>query len=114
LNVSFTYWFCTVATAISALTSLGFSIAALVRPVEGSLTTARYAASRSVALAVAAAVPIVATSVSWAEAVALAMVIVQAGDATIGLREHDIRRTLGPAVFAVINLFALVLLLRSG
>jgi hypothetical protein len=42
------------------------------------------------------------------------MVIVQAGDATIGLREHDSSRTLGPAVFAVINLFALVLLLRSG
>jgi hypothetical protein len=103
-----------VTTAISALTSLGFSIAALVRPTEGSLRTARYAASRSVALAVAAAVPIVATSVSWAEAVALAMVIVQAGDAAIGFREHDFRRTLGPAVFAVINLIALLLLLRSG
>ena len=112
--MSFPYWFCVVVTAISALTSLGFSIAALVRPIEGSLRTARYAASRSVALAVAAAVPVVATSVGWAEAVALAMVIVQAGDATIGLREHDIRRTLGPAVFAVINLVALVLLLRSG
>jgi hypothetical protein len=114
LAVSFPYWFCTVTTAISALTSLGFSIAALVRPLEGSLSTARYATSRSVALAVAAAVPIVATSVRWAEAVALAMVIVQAGDATIGLREHDVRRTLGPAVFAAINLVALVLLLRSG
>jgi hypothetical protein len=113
LAVSFPYWFCVVVTAISALTSLGFSIAALVRPIEGSLSTARYAASRSVALAIAAAVPIVATSVSWAEAVALAMVIVQAGDATIGLREHDIRRTLGPAVFAVINLAALILLLGS-
>jgi hypothetical protein len=114
LAVSFPYWFCVVVTVISALTSLGFSIAALVRPVEGSLRTARYAASRSVALTVAAAVPIVAISVSWAEAVALAMVIVQAGDATIGLREHDNSRTLGPAVFAVINLVALVLLLRSG
>ena len=114
MAVSFPYWFCVVVTAISALTSLGFSIAALVRPIEGSLRTARYAASRSVALAVAAAVPIVATSVRWVEAVALAMVIVQAGDATIGLREHDIRRTVGPAVFAVINLVALVLLLRSG
>ena len=112
--MSFPYWFCVVVTAISALTSLGFSIAALVRPIEGSLGTARYAASRSVALTVAAAVPIVATSVGWAEAVALAMVIVQAGDATIGLREHDSSRTWGPAGSAVINLFALVLLLRSG
>ena len=112
--MSFTYWFCTVATAISALTSLGFSIAALVTAAEGSLTTARYATSRSIALAVAAAVPIVATSATWAEAVALAMVIVQTGDAVIGQRERDVRKTFGPAVLAAINLVALVLLLRSG
>jgi hypothetical protein len=112
--MSFTYWFCAVATAISALTSLGFSIGALATATEGSLTTARYATSRSIALAVAAAVPIVATSATWVEAVAVAMVIVQTGDAVIGQLERDVRKTLGPAVLATINLAALVFLLRSG
>src|SRR4030081_4085438 len=112
--MSFTYWFFSVATTISALTSLGFSIAALVTATEGSLPTARYATSRSVALAVAAAVPFVAPSAAWVEAVAVAMVIVQTGDAVIGQRERDVRKTLGPAVLAAINLVALVLLLRSG
>jgi hypothetical protein len=112
--MSFTYWFCTVATAISALISLGFSIAALATATEGSRTTARYATSRSVALAAAAAVPIIAPSAPWVEAVAVAMVIVQTGDAVIGQQERDVRKTLGPAALAAINLLALVLLLRSG
>jgi hypothetical protein len=70
-------------------------------------------ASRSVALVAAAAVPLANASRPWAEAIASAMVIVQPGDAVIGLREHDRMKTLGPAVFAAINLVALVLLLRA-
>jgi hypothetical protein len=109
--MSFVYWFCAVVTAVSALTSLGFSVAALAVASQQNRTSARYAASRSLALAIAAAVPVVSPSRPWLEAVALAMVIVQAVDAVIGADEHDVMKTLGPAMLSLINLIALVLLL---
>jgi hypothetical protein len=109
--MSFVYWFCAGVTAISALTSLGFSVAALAAASERSRANARYAASRSLALAIATAVPVVNPSRTWLEAVALTMVVVQAVDAVIGVGEHDVMKTLGPAMLSLINLVALVLLL---
>jgi hypothetical protein len=111
--MSFVYWFSAVVTAISALTSLGFSITALAAAGERSRTNARYAASRSLALAIAATVPVVTPSRTWLEAVALAMVVVQAVDAVIGVSEDDVMKTLGPAMLSLINLVALVLLLSG-
>lgn len=98
--MSFVYWFSAVVTAISALTSLGFSVAVLAAASERSRANARYAASRSLALVIAAAV-------------ALAMVVVQAVDALIGVSEDDVMKTLGPAMLSLITLVALVLLLSG-
>ena len=69
-----------------------------------------YVTSRSVALVVISAVPIFHSSPTWAAAAALAMVIVQAGDAAIGALQRDLMKTTGPAVLAGINLVALILL----
>ncbi|MFZ0238943.1 MAG: hypothetical protein WAL37_16565 [Xanthobacteraceae bacterium] len=47
------FWFCATITTISALVSAGFSVVGLLGP-SGSDIFARYAASRSIALLVAA------------------------------------------------------------
>jgi hypothetical protein len=106
--MTFAYWFCAVVTVLSAFTSLGFSIAALA---SGGLN-ARYAFSRSVALAIAGAIPLLRPSQTWVEAVASAMVTVQVADAVVGGLQRDAMKTIGPAVLAIINLVALVLMIH--
>jgi hypothetical protein len=108
--VTFTYWFCAVVTVLSAFTSLGFSSAALAS--GGDQLNARYVLSRSLALAIASAVPLLRPSQTWVAAVASAMVAVQVGDAVVGGLQRDAMKTVGPAVLAMINLVALVLLIR--
>jgi hypothetical protein len=111
--MTFQYWFCVTVTVVSALTSSGFSFAALYGSAGSSRTNAMYVTSRSVALVVISAVPIFHSSPSWAETAALAMVIVQAGDAAIGALHRDFMKTTGPAVLAGINLVALILLVAG-
>ena len=74
-------------------------------------TNALYAFSRSLALAVAVVV-LFARSEDWLKAVAVAMTIVQAGDAVIGVQIRDRLKTVGPALTAAGNLAALVNLMR--
>jgi hypothetical protein len=108
--MTITYWICAAVTAASACTSLGFSIAALAAGRDR--LNARYAAGRSLALTIVSAVPLLRPSLAWVEAVASAMVVVQAADAVVGRLKRDAMKTVGPALFAVINLIALVLVTR--
>ncbi len=98
---------CAIITAISALISLGFSIAACRSASGQARTVALYASARSLALAVAsiAAFPIGARA--WLEAVACCMIIVQACDAGIGVTLKNRVETFGPAATALLNLAAL-------
>jgi hypothetical protein len=106
------FWVCALITLASAMTSLAFSVLA-VRAGDGpSRTNARYAGSRSVALAIVSVVAIAAQSIPWLAAVAVAMVLVQAGDALVGRTERDTIKTVGPAVTALVNLAALVWMLQ--
>jgi hypothetical protein len=106
------FWTCAIVTAISALVSAGFSIAALFGPAAGD-NIERYAASRSIALAVAVLCCIVLRSREAIAALALVMGMVQGFDGFIGLLAHDPARTYGPFVFALVNLAALAWLRRS-
>ena len=102
---------CAMVTAISAIVSLGFSIAAL-RSVSGEARTlASYASARSLALVIVsiAAFPVGATA--WLAAVAWCMIIVQACDAAVGITISDRLETFGPAATALLNLAALIWLL---
>jgi hypothetical protein len=65
-----------------------------------------------VALVIASAVPFLTGSTPWLEAIACSMIIVQICDAGIGAVIKDRMKTLGPAGTAVLNLAALVWLLR--
>jgi hypothetical protein len=102
------FWACAVVTLASALTSLGYSAAAVRTVGEPGLTNARYALSRSAALAIASVVAIAFQSVAWLAAMAVAMVLVQGGDAFVGRMQRNAVKTAGPAAIALVNLATLL------
>lgn len=106
-------WVCATITAVSAFVSLGYSLAALAESETASRTSAMYASSRSLALAVAAVAALFWRSIPHLVAIALTMVIVQAVDAVIGAVIHDRLRTFGPAVTSLANAVAVVWLLQQ-
>ena len=107
------FWVCATITAVSALVSLGYSLAALAESETASRTSAMYASSRSLALAVAAVAALFWRSTPYLVAIALTMVIVQAVDAVIGAVIRDRLRTFGPAVTSLANAVAVVWLLQQ-
>jgi hypothetical protein len=105
------FWICATITTMSALVSAGFSIAGLgALPADDS--SARYAASRSIALFIGAVSGMALSSRSGVAALALTMSLIQGFDGLIGALAHDAMKTYGPFVLSVANLAALMLLLR--
>jgi hypothetical protein len=104
--MSVPFVFCVSVTAISAIISFGFSVAAVLGSTGEARTIALYACARSVALVVAGAVPFLTGSTQWLQAVALSMIIVQACDTVIGLTIKDRMKTFGPTGIALLNLAA--------
>src|SRR5260370_36795652 len=84
-------------TAISAIISLGFSIAAALGATGTARTMALYACARSVALMIASAVPFLTGSTGWLQAIAWSMIIGQACDAVIGKTIKNRMKNLCPA-----------------
>ena len=110
--MSMPFIFCALITAVSAVISLGFSIAATFHTAIEVRNMALYACARSVALVLVSVVPFFTGSTSWLEAIACCMIIVQAGDAGIGMIIKDRMKTFGPAGTALLNLAALIWLLN--
>src|SRR5258708_9387338 len=75
---------CAATTAISAIVSLGFSIAAVLGETGNARTIALYASARSLALVIVSAVPLITRSTEWLFAPAWATIIVQARAAVFG------------------------------
>ena len=100
--------FCASVTAISAIISVGFSIAAALGAAGTARTMALYACARSMALVIASAVPFLWGSIEWLQAIAWSMTIVQASDAVIGATLKDRMKTFGPAGTALLNLVAVI------
>ena len=106
------FWTCAVMTLVSAGVSAGFSLVGLFGP--GSADSfARYAASRSVALLLTVVIAICIRSRMALAVLGIAMTVVQAFDAVIGALAHDPSKTYGPFTFAVLNVFAVIWLLRA-
>lgn len=99
---------CALMTAISAIVSFGYSVAAVLGSTGDAKTLARYAGARSVALLIVSLVPFLTGSHQWLSAIAWSMIIVQASDAVIGWTIKDRMKTFGPAGTAVANLAALI------
>ena len=104
---------CASITAISAIISLGFSVAAALGATGTARTMAFYACARSVALTIASAVPFLTGATGWLQAIAWRMIIVQACDAVIGTTIKDRMKTFGPAGTALVNLVAVIWLIQA-
>ena len=104
----------TLLTLASAAVSLVFSVRALRQPDPQRLMVAHYTVARSVALFAVAVVPLFVALDGWLIAVAVAMIVVQALDAVVGIARRDPVFTIGPAVTAAANGAVLVWFLTSG
>ena len=107
------FWICAAVTAISAIVSASFSVAALVGPGQSDVN-AMYAASRSIALALVVLALWYFRSRDGMAAVAFTMGLVQFLDAVIGILAHDPFKTYGPLLLALITFAALAWLLRTS
>lgn len=107
------FWICAIVTLISAVVSASFSVAALIG-VARQDQYVMYAASRSVALAIASIACIGARSRHGVMTLALTMVVVQGLDALIGLVVHDPVKTYGPLVLSIVGLASLIALYRDA
>lgn len=111
--MSIAFWVCAVITVISAAVSFGYSVAGLRAASGDAVTPSMYAFARSLALLVVAVVALFTLSGAFVAAVAIAMILVQAVDAVIGVRIHDRVKAVGPAVTALVNLAGLIWLLLA-
>ena len=110
------FWSCASVTTVNALVSLDYSTAAVRTAGTGSdagRVPSMYAFTRSLALATSAVAATLGQSVAGLNAAALAMVLVQTGDAVIGVVTHDRVKTFGPAATALVNGVALIRLRQA-
>ena len=107
------FWIGFVITAASALTSLFFAVIGVLGDGAGD-HYARYALSRSIALALAVLALGRLRSRPALILLALTMSLVQGLDALIGLTLGDVLKTLGPAVLAVATSASAVALARRS
>ena len=106
------FWLCGLVTIASAFTSAGFSVAALSSAGDAHVN-AMYAASRSLSLALATVVVVLARSRAGLMTIAFVMALVQGADAVIGAIECEPLKTFGPAFLAVVTAGVLIALWRS-
>ena len=104
---------CAALTLLSALVSVGFSLAALFAVGHADLS-AQYAASRSLALPLGVAVAIGMRCRQALGVLALVMTAVQLMDGVIGILAHDPAKTYGPFVLALATAGAAFALRRAA
>ena len=110
-----------MVTAINVIVACGFSIAGLVSPSailpSGSSPTvasqifAMYAAARTVPLALITLSTLGRRS--WILPLGTLAGIVQLLDASVGLFQHDVGKTIGPLLLAILQLLAILNLSRT-
>lgn len=111
--MSMAFIVCAAITSISALVSLGFSVASLFGGAKQTRTLAFYTCARSAAFVVISLCAFLSESVQWLQAAVTGMIIVQALDAVIGVAIKDAMKTFGPAGTALANAAALIFLMLS-
>ena len=111
-------------TAINVLVACGFSIAGLLAPQallpSGSISTeasrifAMYAAARSVPLAFVTLAVVCKRSASGLFTLGTLAGLIQISDAGVGLYQHDLGKTVGPLVIALIQFYAVFVFHKSS
>ncbi|WP_286218855.1 hypothetical protein [Paraoerskovia sediminicola] len=106
------YWAAATITVLSALISLGYSVAGVLGD-GASEDFALYAASRSIGLAVAALLVLTSRSLRVLLVVGATMTVVQVFDGFIGLSIGDTVKTVGPFALAALTAVALMVAYRA-
>ena len=111
-------------TAINVLVACGFSVAGLVAPQaflpagsisnEASRIFAMYAAARSVPLAFVTLAIIYKRSTSGLVTLGTLAGLIQICDVGVGFQEHDLGKTVGPLVIALIQFYAVFVFHKSS
>jgi hypothetical protein len=109
-------------TLVNTLVSSGFALAGLLTAAsvaggdhEAACTLfAGYAAARSLPLTVAVVWGLVTRKRRELGVLAVTLALVQAADALVGVAAHDVAKTVGPAVFAVLTALGVPALLREA
>jgi hypothetical protein len=106
------YIFCAIITTINAFISLGFSIAGLFQYKGTVYLASLYICARSLPLAGLAVVPFFYHSRPYLVAIAIAITLLQALDAVVGVKRRNKMETFGPAGSSIVNLAAITWLIR--
>jgi hypothetical protein len=108
------FWSCAGFTVFSAFVSATFSMLALGMVGTGHQHEyALYAASRSIALLIAAAFALGLRSLQGVVVMTVAMALVQMLDTVVGILIHNPGQTYGPLLFTVIHVALLIWMNRS-
>ena len=112
------WWAAAIVTVINAFTSAGFSVAGVIATLPSSNPSARvfamYAAARSLPLAAAVLWLVRVRSTRTLGTLAFVMAVIQACDAVVGFAQHELGKTLGPAVFSVATFAGALALFRGA
>jgi hypothetical protein len=110
-------------TATNVLIASGFSIAGLVRPqsilppgdvpTDASFIFAMYAAARTIPLALITLAAIYKRSTNAVLILGLLAGVIQFVDAAVGVLQHDLGKSAGPLVIAILQFFAMFMLRKS-
>jgi hypothetical protein len=110
-------------TTINVLVASGFSIAGLIRPqsilpagdapTHASYIFAMYAAARTIPLALITLAAIYRRSTAAVLILGLLAGVIQFVDAAVGVLQHDLGKSAGPLVIAILQFFAMFMLRKS-
>src|SRR3979411_2426193 len=111
-------------TALNVVVASGFSIAGLIKPelvvpigatpTDASAIFAMYGAARTIPLCLLTMVAIYKRSASSLLVLGLLAGIIQLLDAGVGLLQHDVGKTVGPLLLAILQLYAVTRLLKAS
>jgi hypothetical protein len=110
-------------TGLNVVVASGFAIAGLIKPelilptgatpTDASAIFAMYAAARTIPLALIKMVAIYKRSASALLVLGLLAGIIQIVDAGVGLLQYDIGKTVGPLFLAMLQMYAVTILLKA-
>jgi hypothetical protein len=111
-------------TALNVVVASAFSIAGLIKPelvlptdatpTDASAIFAMYAAARTIPLAVITMVAIYKGSASALFVLGLLAGVIQFVDGTVGLVQHDVGKTIGPLVLAILQAYAVTIFWKAS
>jgi hypothetical protein len=111
-------------TALNVVVASAFSVAGLIKPelvlptgvtpTDASATFAMYAAARTIPLALLTMVAIYKRSASSLLVLGLLAGIIQLLDAAVGLVQHDLGKTIGPLILAVLQAYGVAVFWQAS